>query len=596
MNETIYDNRYRLVEFLGSGTTANVYRALDLETNREVALKIFDEQYLSDQDALKLFEREIKAVARLEKHVGLLSYYGGSMRDGYRYLVMDIAKGETLMHYLNRVGGKLPINEAVSYLSQLLSVLSYIHSRGVIHRDIKPQNIRISRDGSLKLCDFGIAAVIGAESFANGKAIGTVNYISPEQAKGIEVSPQSDIYSAGVVFYEMLTGVLPFTSDKSTPEDRIGDIIRKHLKEIPIRPSQYNPNIPDALVQIIMRAMLKNPSSRFSSAEDMLRYLTLYTKNPTVLFDFDLPNEEFDSGAALPKYTAAESFRPKTRVKEKVAKQTFTKDKKQLTRGKLLFLSLILLLSVIAAGVIYSVVHSLFFYEYGVRTVLTKGGLLYEPYTDAMRDRLESDGYEVTLEYRYSSIYPSGTVIAQDPPPQSVQEIPENASPKLRLTVSTAKASLLMPDYIGKDYRAARAELEDKGFTVLVNRINSNKKYGSILATSPASDEMVNLGDTVQLTISIGEKTRYQYMPNLVGMPISQAKSELSSLGIAHTVFYEDSDLPIGTVIYQSRPYGEKLAIDYFDVQIHVSNGTLIEEILPPEESDDPVTDDGLVE
>ena len=572
MNTTLYDNRYRLVELLGKGTTANVYRAIDTENDCEIALKIFDEAYLGDKEALKLFEREIKAVARLEKHPGLLTYYGGSLREGFRYLVMDIAKGETLMHYLNRFGGRLPLQEATSYMSQLLSVLSYIHKRGVIHRDIKPQNIRISSDGTLKLCDFGIAIVTGVDSAANGKAVGTVNYISPEQAKGIEVTPASDLYSAGVLFYEMLTGHLPFTSDKASPDDRIHEIIRKHLKEVPIRPTSYNPNIPDALEQIILKAMSKNPSSRFLSADDMLRYLSVYNQNPLVVFEFELPNEEFDSSAALSKNTDPNGFRPKVRFKDKPIKVPREKSKKEITRSTLLLITLFFSLSVIAAFVLYFALDSLLFYDSTSRTVLTKGDLLQKTYTETLHQQLLDDGYSVTVEYQYSPYFESGTVIAQDPLPQSVQVIENDALPKLHLVVATDKAMILLKDYIGDDYRSVASELDSWGITVKINRVYSDRKAGAIVSTVPASGESVMLGDTVVLNVSREEKVSYAYMPNLLGLSVMEAKAQLDGRGIRYLIEYVESDRPFGAVIYQSRPYGEKIANAYFSVLLRVSN------------------------
>lgn len=572
MKDSLFDNRFHIVELLGVGTTAKVYRAVDGHTSTEVALKVFDESRLGNEEELKLFEREIRVVARLDKHPNLLNYYGGSLKEGRRYLVMEIAQGETLMHYLNRYGGRLPLDVTLSVFSQLLSALSFVHKRGIIHRDVKPQNIRIASDGTIKLCDFGIAVIQDSEQKTIGKAIGTVNYISPEQARGIEVYPCSDLYSAGVVLYEMLTGHLPFTSDKPSAQDRMNEIIRKHFKEVPIRPTHYNPNIPDAVEQIVLKALSKNPSSRFESADEILRYLALYYRNPSVHFDFELPNDEFDYKAALPHNTSAGAFKPQPTVKE-LSKKIEKKDReKRLTRKTLLVLSLFLTLSLITAVVIYVTLHSLLFYKLDERTVITKGDLLHRQYSDEIYQALIEEGYDVTVEYTFSSYYPSGTIVSQTPLPLTVQEINAKEAPKLTLTVSIDDATVLLSRYQGVDYRLVQIELAELGIDTIVNKSPSAMPAGQVISTSPSANEVVHLSGTVTLNVSTGAKIVYAYMPNLIGSSLAQAKSQLSDRGISYEIIFTDSDAPYGTVVYQSRAYGEKLPLEYTTVYLKVSN------------------------
>lgn len=582
MNTSLFDNRYRITELLGNGASASVYRAIDMIDQKEVAIKVFDESHLENREALRLFEREVRVVARLESHPNLLNYYGGSLKEGCRYLVMDTARGETLMHFLNRSGGKLPLHLALSIYSQLLSVLSYIHKRGIVHRDIKPHNIRIDTDGTIKLYDFGIAVIMESENEITGKAVGTVNYISPEQAKGVKVYPCSDLYSASIVLYEMLTGNLPFTSDKEQAEDRINEIVRKHFKETPIRPTHYNPNIPDAIEQIILKGMSKNLSSRFENADEILRYLALFYQNPAINFDFDLPSEEFDYSAALPKGTVPTAFKPKVTTKDATVNKTKKGESKALTRKKLLLLTLFVSLSVIAAFVIYFSLHTLLFYKLDERTVLTKGDLLYTEYSDEILDKLQREGYDVTVEYVYSAYYPAGTIFAQNPLPLSVQELGKNESPKLNLTVSTDEAMMILKDYRGHDYREVKIELEALGFSVEIRRASSNLPVGQVISTSPSQDEIAMLSDTVSLTVSSGGKISYAYMPNLLDKNITQAKSELANVGITYEIIYTDSDKPYGTVVYQSRSYGEKIPTAYTTVFLKVSNRIQTSETTDP--------------
>lgn len=574
--ERLFDGRYRLIEVLGIGTSAKVYRAVDTECDAEVAVKIFDPALLADEEARKQFDYEVKAFALLDSHPNIVSYFGGAMREDCRYIVMELATGETLMHLLNRRGGKLPLEEALSYFSQLLAALAHAHSKGVIHRDVKPQNIRLLDNGLLKLVDFGIAIIPGFDNTAPGKAVGTVNYISPEQATGGKVDARSDLYSAGIVLYEMLSGHLPYTSEKKNSQDRLEEIVRKHLKEVPIKPHSYNPNIPTAVEQIILRAMSKNPAKRFDSAEEMLRYIKRYDAEPRIVFDFDLPDDSFDAYDALPDETSAEHFIPSAIKYVGTVKRGEKKPEEEKKPKFGLFMTAVCLffLLLFLALTLFSVYH-LFWKDGDSRTVITVGELLYTPYNEDLARTLADKGYEVKVEYRYSEIYPKDTILEQIPAAQTAQALSKDEKPHLTLVISGGCRVMLMYDYADKDYREVKGELEALGFTVQVEKqANNDVPAGNVIATSPKAGETAIQSEPIFLYVSTGEEVVYRYVPNLIGMSYTQAKEQLERAGIRLSgVTYAASDAPAGRVIFQSIPYGDKIAADYSGVTLTLSNG-----------------------
>ncbi len=575
------DGRYQLMELLGSGTSAKVYRALDTEKGIEVAIKLFDPAALADEEARRQFDHEVRAFALLDGHPNIVSYYGASTREDCRYIVMELAVGCTLAYLLNRRGGKLPVDEALSYFSQILSALSHAHAKGVIHRDVKPQNVRILDNGLVKLVDFGIASIPGLDEPASGEAKGTVNYISPEQATGGKADSRSDLYSAGIMLYEMLTGERPFTSDKKNAQDRADEIIHKHLKEAPVRPSVYNPNIPTAVEQIVRRAINKNPAKRFQSAEEMLRYIKLYHSDPRIVFDFELQDDAYDVYDALPEETDAARFSPrplkavgKVRTGERTAGEA--EEKKSGRRTTTRFMTAVFLVLLLAFLLTASFsVYALFLKEEKGRTVITVGELLYATCDEALVRSLEDKGYEVEVEYRYSDVYPPETIMEQEPAAYEVQKLADNEKPRLTLIVSGGCRVMLMNDYAGREFRQVKSELEALGFTVKVEKQSSEETpSGEVISTSPEPGETAIQSEPVILYVSSGEEIVYRYVPNLVGLRYDEALDRLEQAGIRLSgVTYRDSDRPAGDVIAQSRPYGDKLAVDFGGVELVVSRG-----------------------
>ena len=272
------DNRYELIELIGRGGMANVYKAKCHRLNRMVAVKILKSDLADNAEFRRRFRDESRAVAQLS-HANIVSVYDVSRSDDMEYIVMELIDGITLKQYMER-RGQMDWREALHFVTQIMRALSHAHSRGIIHRDIKPQNIMVLRDGSVKVADFGIACLADAAQTLTQEALGSVHYISPEQARGDHIDARSDIYSSGVVLYEMLTGRLPFEGDSAV------SVAIQHLSSVPLSPRDINENVPEALELICMKAMNPNPDRRYASAEAMLEDLEKFRKDPSTNMEY----------------------------------------------------------------------------------------------------------------------------------------------------------------------------------------------------------------------------------------------------------------------------------------------------------------------
>ncbi len=532
-----FDGRYYIEKVVGIGGMAVVFRATDSVTHRTVAIKMLKEDVAKDEAAVRRFINESKAVAMLS-HPNIVSIYDVSVSGESKYIVMEYIEGITLKSYMSKRGA-LPLPETLSYCEQLLRALTHAHSRGIVHRDIKPQNILLLKNGLIKVADFGIAKLPNADTVTmTDRAIGTVYYISPEQASGMPIDARSDIYSTGVLLYEMATGKLPFTADSPV------SVALMQVQEKPTPPSEVNPSVPRGLEQIILTAMEKSPKQRFATAEQMLRWVEALKRNPSVVF------------RPLP------SPIEKERTKDETAK----KHEKTPGPGKNYLDSSMLpiILGVAFAFLIACIISAyylwtevLFNFENEKSYILTVENFVGSELSSSLESELKSKNYVVHVEYVYNTDMPFGTIIEQEPLPNERCRVePGRLLCDLYLTVSRGSETFTFPDVMMNDYRQVESRLSrEYGLIVeVVEEYNTAVTAGYIYRTDPVAGSTVKPGDTVTLYVSRGQKIETKIVPDLCGKTEGAARVEMENNNlVVGKVEYEYSNEPEGTVIKQSR-------------------------------------------
>lgn len=509
----VLDNRYRLKRLVGIGGMAMVFEADDLLKKTTVAVKILKEEFAADEVSVQRFINESKAVLMLS-HPNIVKIFDVSVKGEYKYIVMEYIDGITLKAYMQRKG-MLSVKETIAYSIQILRALEHAHLGGVVHRDIKPQNIMLLRSGQIKVTDFGIAKLPDAKTLtATDKAIGTVYYISPEQAAGEKgIDRRTDLYSVGVLMYEMITGKLPFDGENPV------SIALKQISEEPKPPRELNPDIPEGLEQIILFAMEKDKDKRFQTATQMIDLLKRVRENPGVV------------------------FKQKNTPKKASGGQGGKSSMLPIIMG---VASAFLLVALISA---FTVVHDIFFGDTANNTATIEvEQFVGRAYDDALQKELDKSSYRVKVDYAYSADTESGIVIAQTPKAgESRKGIKGQKFADLTLTVSRGEEELYMDDYTYYDKRQAQIDLRGKGFTVTVSEDYSDVvPDGCVISTSPAAGEKVSAGATVILLVSKGEKIETTVVPNFVGTTSVDAYEILVK-----------SDLRLGTISYRYDEYAD---------------------------------------
>ena len=509
----VLDNRYRLKRLVGIGGMAMVFEADDLLKKATVAVKILKEEFAADEVSVQRFINESKAVLMLS-HPNIVKIFDVSVKGEYKYIVMEYIDGITLKAYMQRKG-TLSVKETIAYSIQILRALEHAHLGGVVHRDIKPQNIMLLRSGQIKVTDFGIAKLPDAKTLtATDKAIGTVYYISPEQAAGEKgIDRRTDLYSVGVLMYEMITGKLPFDGENPV------SIALKQISEEPRPPRELNPDIPEGLEQIILFAMEKDKDKRFQTATQMIDLLKRVRENPGVV------------------------FKQKNTPKKASGGQGGKSSMLPIIMG---VASAFLLVALISA---FTVVHDIFFGDTAKNTATIEvEQFVGRAYDDALQKELDKSSYRVKVDYAYSADTESGIVIAQTPKAgESRKGIKGQKFADLTLTVSRGEEELYMDDYTYYDKRQAQIDLRGKGFTVTVSEDYSDVvPDGCVISTSPAAGEKVSAGATVILLVSKGEKIETTVVPNFVGTTSVDAYEILVR-----------SDLRLGTISYRYDEYAD---------------------------------------
>lgn len=536
----IFDGRYRIQRIIGLGGMAVVFEAEDLLMHRTVAVKMLKEGVGDDATSVKRFINESKAVSMLS-HPNIVSIYDVSVREDLKYIVMEHIRGITLKNYMSRKG-KLPVREAVSFTEQILRALDHAHSKGIIHRDIKPQNIMLLKNGMIKVADFGIAKLPSAETVTvTDKAIGTVYYISPEQASGKPIDPRSDLYSVGVMLYEMVTGTLPFSADSPV------SVALMQIHNTPRPPRALCPELPLGLQQIILRAMEKDPDRRYQSAREMLRHIVALKNNPDTIFNL--------SGAQ--KEEEEEDPMPMRKRKEKATMLPIITG----------VLTAFLLVGAITGFYIMSRVIKA--QKADAAQTIKVENFVGQVYNEEMQASMPAE-YHVTVEYRYDEESEPDTILEQDPKPGEQRNVIAGKQYcELTLTLSRGAQSFALENYAILDARMVSLEMERLGLkSTVTEEYNDTVLEGYVIRTEPAAGEMVTSGDMITLVVSKGQKVEYVSVPDFRGMARADALRLLYSTPLSlGKVTYVKSELEEGSVVSQSRPVGTQVpsgaAVDF---------------------------------
>ena len=572
------DNRYEILERIGTGGMAVVYKAKCHRLNRLVAIKILKSDLAQNEEFRRRFNAESQAVAQLS-HPNIVSVYDVSRGGDTEYIVMELIDGITLKQYMEK-RGQLNWRESLHFITQIMRGLSHAHSRGIIHRDIKPQNIMVLRDGSVKVADFGIACLADSAQTMTQEALGSVHYISPEQARGDRPDARSDIYSSGVVLYEMLTGRLPFEGESAV------SVAIQHLSSIPLAPREINPDIPEQLELICMKAMAPDLEHRYQSADAMIADLEAFRKNPDVEMKFDLSDlrpEETDEPTRPIRTVSSHTVTVPVRTVEKGhVRRTEDDDEPPVSGGKRTVLIGAVVIAALAV-VFLLFKSSLGFFsapavdQYQVPTVL---GMTIE---EAENDPRVKGIFEIEKAGSGSSEeYAEGQIMKQSP---DSDETRKGSQLVIQVWVSVGEETGEMPKLENKSEQDARILLEklNKQYNLDLTveapedqqRFSDEITAGYVIETKPAEGETLRKGDTVTLIISKGPETTPVTVPKFVGLNIDETLAQLSSYGLTCTasdVEVVDSDKPGGQIVWQSLEPTSKVD-EWTTIKFQVSAG-----------------------
>ena len=574
------DNRYEILERIGTGGMAIVYKAKCHRLNRLVAIKILKSDLAQNEEFRRRFNAESQAVAQLS-HPNIVSVYDVSRGGDMEYIVMELIDGITLKQYMEK-RGQLNWRESLHFITQIMRGLSHAHSRGIIHRDIKPQNIMVLRDGSVKVADFGIACLADSAQTLTQEALGSVHYISPEQARGDRPDARSDIYSSGVVLYEMLTGRLPFEGESAV------SVAIQHLSSIPLAPREINPDIPEQLELICMKAMAPDLEHRYQSADAMIADLEAFRKNPEVEMKFDLSDlrpEENDEPTrtirTMPSHTVTipvhqpERNYPRRERDEDEEPRRAGSGKRGVLVGAVTVAAVavvIVLFKTILGSFAPAVVDQ---YQVPDLYNMTIEEAENDPRIEGVFE-IQKAGSEVSTDV------PEGHILRQDP---KKDETRKGSQLVIQVWVSAGEETGEVPDLENKSEQDARILLEklnkEYNLELTVEAPEELKQFseeiteGYVIKTEPAQGEILKKGDTVKLILSKGPDIKPVTVLPFVGMSIDSVLSQLESYKLtcdAADVEVVDSDKPGGTIVWQSPASGETVP-EWTTIKFRVSAG-----------------------
>jgi beta-lactam-binding protein with PASTA domain/predicted Ser/Thr protein kinase len=546
--DTLFDGRYRIVRRLGAGGMANVYLAEDQELGRRVAIKILNDRHANDDQFVERFRREAKNAASLS-HPNIVSIYDRGEAEGTYYIAMEHLDGRTLKELIV-ARGPAPPKVAIEYVRQILAALRFAHRKGIVHRDIKPHNVLVDAEGRVKVTDFGIARAGASQMTEAGSIVGTAQYLSPEQARGDTVDQRSDLYSLGVVLYELLTGTVPFTGDSPV------EIAMKHLSAPVEPPSKRRADVPKELDLVVTRALAKDPDERYQTAEEMEAELAAVADGAGVSSRTAEAATAIISGAAA---TAATTItRPVTPTRRPggpyppTPPEVLYDYEEPPPRRPIWPWVLTLMLLVLAGG------GAIYAYDQ-IQDRLSANEPVAVPLVEGQRrliaqERIREQGLQPRTRYEFNDDVPVGLVISQDP----------NAGDKIergnvvRLVVSLGHEKVVVPDVRGKDEAQAIAELTEAGLRANPVQVNSNEEIDTVTAQEPRPGEKVTKSTRVRINVSTGPKPIA--VPSVVGQPVESATSTLQAGDFSVARNDVDSNQPAGIVIAQNPEGGAAVA------------------------------------
>jgi len=542
----LFDNRYMVRRRLGSGGMADVYLAEDQELGRRVALKMLNERHANDEQFVERFRREAQSAAGLN-HPNIVSIFDRGHAEGTYYIAMEYLDGRTLKELLVR-NGPTPIPIAIDYARQILGALAFSHRNGVVHRDIKPHNVVVGPDGRLKVTDFGIARSGASQMTEAGSIVGTAQYLSPEQARGAPVDPRSDLYSLGILIYEMLTGKVPYTGD--TPVE----IAMKHLSAIPEPPSALRQDVPHDLDAVVMRALAKDPDQRYGSAEEMDADLARVARGVAVSTKTEEAMTQVLSGAGI---AAAPTMitRPRA-VTPPPAPPAYRPpgsyyDYEEPPR-RAFWPWLLVLLALVAAGI-----GGFFLYQ-KIQDQLDANKPVAVPDVVQVQQTLAEQqireaGLTPKIKHQASGSVALGQVVVQDP--SAGDRIPKGSN--VALYISSGKPKSTVPSVSGRQLTDAIAALAARGLGTRIHYVFSNEPENTVTAQLPVADQRVLRGSKVNINVSKG--TRPVQIPDVTGQPYANAEGALKGAGFNVSRVDIESDAPKDEVVAEDPPAGTQV-------------------------------------
>ena len=546
------DGRYEIIELIGSGGMANVYKAKCHRLNRMVAVKILKSDMAENEEIRRRFRDESRAVAQLS-HANIVSVYDVSSSGDTEYIVMELIDGITLKQYMER-RGQMDWRESLHFIIQIMRALEHAHSRGIIHRDIKPQNIMVLRDGSVKVADFGIACLQNNAQTLTQDALGSVHYISPEQARGERIDARSDIYSAGVVLYEMLTGRLPFEGDTAV------SVAIQHLSSVPLAPSEIREDVPKGLELICMKAMCADINKRYASATAMLEDLESFRKNPDIDMEYIREELKEKENTEATRYISKKELSEAVRNKKEKEKDELAAEKQEKTgiagtKDEKKRMAIIIGAFAGALLLIF-LIFTLIFNGFGGggdssgHKVPDIRGMTVE---EAKKQEGIKDIFTIeVVGTKENSKYNDGEIISQDPSEGTLRK--NNLTIQVYVCAKVEKS--YMPTVLNMSESVAKSILNNMslGLNIQVqDKPSDTVAKGLVVATSPAAGAEIRQGNTVIIYISSGREIKPVTVPNFVGMTEEKANLEAQKLGlVVGASSSEYSDKPAGTVIRQS--------------------------------------------